>query len=93
MDVDGVAIVDELSGTWGLKLACDEERRIVGVSRDSRAFGSSSDVILPMAGRWYTYTPVSTHSNDASARPPDLVLPDRSPNLICDDVEQFAVVV
>ena len=62
VDVDGVAIVDELSGTWGLKLACDEERRIVGVSRDSRAFGSSSDVILPMAGRWYTYTSVSINS-------------------------------
>ena len=93
VDVDGVAIVDEPSGAWGLKLACDDERRIVGVSRDSRALGSSNDVILPMAGRWYTCTAVSVNSIKASIWDLYLVLANRSPDLICDDVEQLAVVV
>lgn len=36
-------------GLW--RLALDAERRIVGVRSDSRAFGSSSAVYFPMAGR------------------------------------------
>ncbi len=40
-------------GLW--RLALDAERRMVGVRSDSRAFGSSSAVYFPMAGRVKTY--------------------------------------
>lgn len=36
------------------RLDFDEDLRIEGVRRDSRAFGSSSLVYLPMDGRWTT---------------------------------------
>ena len=53
VDAVGIETLAELSDA--VRLLFDGDRRIVGVSNDSRAFGSSSDVYFPMAGRWYTY--------------------------------------
>ena len=52
-DADVVGTVTALSSE-DLRLAFDTERRIVGVSKDSLALGSSRAVNLPMAGRWKT---------------------------------------
>jgi len=38
-----------------VRLAFERDFRIVGVSKDSRAFGSSSLVYLPIDGLWTTY--------------------------------------
>lgn len=48
-DVASVAVLSE-----PVRLALDEDLRMDGVSSDSRAFGSSSLVYLPMEGRWMT---------------------------------------
>lgn len=51
VDADDESLA-ESDGSMGLaRLALDGVRRMVGVSSDSRAFGSSSVVYLPIAGR------------------------------------------
>ena len=49
-----VAAVTEVELSVVVRLAFDAERRIVGVSNDSRALGSSNVVNLPIAGRYST---------------------------------------
>lgn len=50
-----VVAVTEVWLSVVVRLALDAERRIVGVSNDSRALGSSSVVNLPIAGRYNTF--------------------------------------
>lgn len=54
-----VEVDDGVGGTLNVlsvaeRLDFDAVRRILGVSKDSRAFGSSNLVYLPMEGRWMT---------------------------------------
>ncbi len=49
-----VAAVTEAELSVVARLAFDAERRMVGVSNDSRALGSSNAVNLPIAGRYRT---------------------------------------